>query len=448
MNRIHASRSHRFLRTLSAVLAASTLVAVLTSAAAASDSWPSFRGPFAAGVADGQRLPTTWNPSSGENVAWSVDLPGTGHGSLAIHSGRIYAVTAVTNAETELVLGDDGGPVTDLEREFSWRLYCLDQKTGETLWMRETFAGPPRTSRHAKSSQANATPATDGKRVVALFGSEGMVAFDDAGEELWRKDLGVLDPGLFGSPQVHWGHASSPVIYEDRVFVQVDRHANSFIVAFDLATGRELWKLERQEKPVWATPTIHVGANRTQLLVIGGDFDRGLDPATGEELWRFARDLQVKTPTPFVAGDLVILAGGYRGRELYALPANAQGLISEPTWTSDNGGPYTSTPVAYRDRIYFVRDTGIFNVLDLKTGETLHRRRLDGTYSASLLASDGHILLTSEDGVVRTLSAEPPFEELGAVDMDEPCMATPAIVDQTLFVRCRSKVWAISGSDG
>ncbi len=421
------------------------LLALTFSAAAhASDSWPSFRGPFARGVADGQQLPTQWGPESGENVAWKADLPGTGHGSLAISDGKIFVTTAVTDAETELVLGDDGGRVSDLEKEFSWRLYCLSQASGEVLWMREVFSGAPRTSRHAKSSQANATPATNGEVVVALFGSEGMVAFDTEGAELWRKDLGVLDPGLFGSPEVHWGHASSPVIHEDRVFVQVDKHANSFIVAFDLGTGRELWKVERQEKPVWATPTIHVGEDRTQLLVIGGNFDRGLDLATGEELWRFPRDLQVKTPTPFVAGDQVILAGGYRGRELYAVPVGSEGLVREATWTSDNGGPYTSTPVAYRGRVYFVRDTGIFNVLDLETGETLHRRRLEGTYSASLLASDGHILLTSEDGVVRTLSAEEPFEELGAVEMGEPCMATPAIVDQTLFVRCRSAIWAIA----
>ena len=424
-----------------------------TPAAGSDESWPSFRGEFARGVADGQSLPTEWDPTGGTNVRWRRELPGTGHGSLVITGGKIFVLTAVTDGETELVLGDLGGGrrIPDLEREFSWRIYCLDEATGEVLWTHEAYAGPPRTTRHAKSSQANATPTTDGRTVVALFGSEGMVAYSVAGEELWRVDLGILDPGLFGSPTTHWGHASSPVIHGGRVFVQVDRHANSFIAAFDLGTGRELWKAERQEKPVWATPTIHETAERTQLIVVGGDFDRGLDPETGAELWRFARDLEVKTPTPFVAGDMVMLAGGFRGKELHALRVTAEGTVDgdDLVWSSESGGPYTSTPVAYRGRVYFVRDTGILNVLDLTTGAQLHRRRLEGTYSASPVASDGKIYLASEGGVVRTLSSEPPFDQLAEIDMDEPCMSTPAIVNRTLFLRCRSKIWAISsaGSD-
>ena len=415
----------------------------------AADSWPSFRGEFARGVADGSSLPVSWSPAGEENVRWRVEIPGASHSSPIVWGEKVFVVTAVTDGDTELVVGDAGGIslADDREQTFSWRLYALDSASGEIVWEREAYAGTPRAGRHVKSSQANATPATDGDTVVAIFGSQGMVAYDVAGAERWRVDLGVLDPGLFGDAGSHWGHASSPIIHQGRVYVQVDRHAGSFVAAHDLATGKEVWKVERDEKPVWSTPTIHQTTERSQLIVIGGDFDRGLDPETGRELWRFARDLEVKTPTPFVAGDLVILSGGYRGKELFAVDAGAEGLVGEAglVWTSDSGGPYTSTPVVYRDRLFFVRDTGIFNVLDPATGESLHRERLDGTYSASAVAGDGKVYLAGEDGVVRIVSAEAPFAQLASIDMGASCMATPAIADGTLYLRCGTHLWAVAG---
>jgi len=273
-----------------------------------------------------------------------------------------------------------------------------------------------------------------------------MVAYDFEGAELWRVDLGVVGPGLFNDPSSSWGYASSPVIHEGRVFIQVDRHADSFVAAYDLASGKQIWKVERNEKPIWATPTVHVGEGRTQLIVAGGDFDRGFDLATGEELWRFARDYEVKTTTPVVAGELVLISGGYRGKAIFGVRTDAEGEVEgeELVWTSEPGGPYTSTPVAYRERIYYVRDTGIFNVLDLATGERVHRARLEGTYSASAVASDGRIFLAGEDGTVRVMDAEAPYGELGATDMGAPCMATPAIAAGTLFLRCGSELFAVS----
>ncbi len=427
-------------------LAAAILLSLSPSATSA-DDWPSFRGEFARGVADGQGLPETWGPGDGRNVRWSREIPGAGHGSPVVVGGKVFVATAVTDGELEMVLGDQVAAMPkDTEREFSWRLYRLDAATGEIDWQREAYAGAPRATRHPKSSQANATPAATADTVVAIFGSQGIVAYGFDGSERWRQDLGVLDPGLFGDPGSHWGHASSPVIHDGRVFVQVDRHSNSYVAAYDLATGEQLWRVERNEKPVWATPTIHEGEERTQLIVAGGDFDRGLDPTTGEELWRFARDLEVKTPTPFVADGLVILAGGYRGRELYAVSVSATGTVEgdELAWTSQAGGPYTSTPVAYRGRLFFARNTGVFNVLDLRSGENLHRRRLNEPISASPVASDGRVFFVSEVGVVHIISSEPPFAEIAAIDMGEPCMSTPAIADGTLFLRCRSRMWAIA----
>ena len=182
------------------------------------------------------------------------------------------------------------------------------------------------------------------------------------------------------------------------------------------------------------------------------DYDRGLDPTTGEELWRFARDYQVKTTTPLVAEGLIVLSGGYRGKPLFALKTDGRGDISlaegqssseNVAWVSEPGGPYTSTPIILDDVIYFVRNTGILTTLDLQTGELIHRQRLGGNFSASPVASDGRLFFPSEEGIVSVVRAAREPEILASNDMGEPCMATPAISDGALFIRTRSRLYAI-----
>jgi outer membrane protein assembly factor BamB len=422
-------------------------------AAVVAQNWPSFRGEFARGVADGQDLPLVWDVESGRNVRWKTAIPGMGHSSPIVWGDRIFVTTAVGSEPPPLVLGDEGGIDLAQEGAHSWRLYSLDKRTGKILWFQEAFSGEPRAVRHVKASQANATPVTDGKSVVGIFGSQGLAVFDFEGNLKWKVDLGVLDPGLFGDKSSQWGHASSPILYGGLVFVQVDRHDDSYLAAFQLETGEKAWSVARDEKPVWATPTLHESPERTELIVVGGDYDRGYDPTTGRELWRFARDYEVKTPTPFVAGNLVVLAGGYRGQPLYALRVGAVGDISaskEPgrseylAWMSEPGGPYTSTPVAYGELLYLVRNTGILTVLSLESGDRIYRQRMESNYSASPVASDGRIYLTGEEGVISIVQAGREFKLLGSNNMGEPCMATPAISEGTLFLRTRSSLYALA----
>lgn len=416
-------------------------------------NWPQFRGEFARGAADGQDLPTSWNVESGENVRWVAEIPGMGHSSPVIWKDQVFVTTAVAESDPDLVLGDDGGiDLAQDSAEHSWRIYSLAKETGEILWFKEAFKGKPSAARHVKASQNNSTPATDGRYVVAIFGAEGLVVYDLEGQEVWRKDLGVLDPGLFGDSESQWGYSSSPVILENLLIVQVDRHTDSFVAAFNLPTGNEVWRIARNEKPIWATPTLNITAQRSEVIVAGGDFDRGLDPSTGKELWRFARDYQVKTTTPLVAQDLIVLSGGYRGKPLFALHVGASGDISLAegetsnegvAWVSEPGGPYTSTPIVLGDVIYFVRNTGILTALDLGTGELVFRHRLGGNFSASPVASDGKIFFASEEGVISVVAAKSEPEVLATNDMGESCMASPAISDKTLFVRTTSKLYAI-----
>lgn len=431
------------------------LLAILVLPAAASaQNWPQFRGEFARGTATGQDLPTSWNVETGENIRWVAEIPGMGHASPIVWQDHVYLTTAVADEIPALVLGDDGGiDLVDDSGKHSWRLYCLDKSSGETVWFKEAFQREPSAQRHVKASQTNSTPASDGRYIAAIFGAEGLVVFDMNGSEHWRKDLGVLDPGLFGDSNSQWGYSSSPVIFEDLLIVQVDRHSDSFIAAYDLPTGDEVWRVERNEKPIWATPTLRLTPERAEVIVAGGDFDRGLDPRNGEELWRFARDYEVKVSTPLVADDLIVLSGGYRGKPLFALRAGAEGDLSLAegetsnqgvAWVSEPGGPYTSTPIILGEVIYFVRNTGILTALDLATGERIFRHRLGGNFSASPVAGDDKIYFASEEGIVSVVTAKKEPVVLGSNDMGEPCMATPAVSDKSLFIRTASKLYAIT----
>lgn len=428
--------------------------------------WPNFRGPGAAGVADGHDLPLRWNVDSGEHVAWRIPVPGLAHSSPVVWDDRVYVTTAVAGqGDVDLTIGDSAAagidPAADLVPH-AWHLLAVDLASGGIVWDKVAHRGVPRLARHIKASHASATPATDGERIVALFGSEGLFCFDMQGELQWRTDVGLLDVGLWGEPAYQWGAASSPLIWEDRVFVQNDRQERSFVAAYDLRNGAELWRVARDEKPAWSTPTLLHG-DAPQLVTNGANWIRGYDPHTGEELWRLPHgDLEVIVPTPVVAGDRVIVTGGYPagGRPIYALrpartpvpsgqnagddrPATASAV--ELLWQTERGSPYTSTPLAYRGILYTLTDSGILSAYDLQGGERLYRQRLavGAGFSASPVASDGRIYFASEDGDIFVVRAGREFEILAHNTMDEVLMATPAIAAGTLVVRGRSHLFAL-----
>lgn len=265
----------------------SLLIAVFAAAVshAVADNWPSFRGPEAKGVADGQNLPAAWDVKTGVNVRWKSAVPGAAHSSPVLWGDRVFLTTVVTQEAPDFVMGDKGGiQVADERVTHSWRVLALAAGDGRLLWEKEVRAGLPRSKRHVKASHSNATPATDGQNVVAILGSEGLFAFDTDGRQKWNADLGVLNPGLFGDAGSEWGHASSPILVEKLAIVQVDRHKDSFLAAFDLETGKRVWTIPRDERPVWATPTLVQAGARSELVVVGGNYTRAYEPRTGREL--------------------------------------------------------------------------------------------------------------------------------------------------------------------
>ena len=437
----------------SASLFVPALVLVIDATAFAQD-WPSFRGPHGSGVSPAATPPSTWNVTTSANVAWRIPIAGLGHSSPIVWGDRIYLTTAVSNsaASRSLTLGDSDQAGIDPAKDMvphRWEVIALDRASGKVVWTRSVHQGVPRVKRHVKASHASATPATNGKIIVALLGSEGLVAFDVAGKELWRQDLGVMSVGLADDPTYEWGPASSPVIHGNTVIVQNDRYRDSFLIAFDLTSGKELWRSSRDELPAWTTPLVHEGGGQKPTIVTNSPrFIRGHDLSTGRERWRLQDpDGEVKVSSPIAAGELAIVTGGYpaAGRPIYAIRVGDGSLA----WRQERGSPYTSTPLVHEGLLYIVTDNGILSAYQVSDGQRVYQQRLSpdaGGFSASPVAAAGRLYLASEDGKVFVVRTGRKFELLAANDMQEVCMATPALTGELLLIRTQNHLYALRGT--
>ena len=298
--------------------------------------------------------------------------------------------------------------------------------------------------------------ATDGRYVIALFGSEGLYAYDVKGKLLWKKDLGVLESGFFQVPSAQWGFASSPIIHGNRVIVQADVLKGSFLAAFDVATGKEIWRTPRNDYPTWSTPTVHVSNTRTQVIVNGFKHVGGYDVSTGSELWRMKGGGDIPVPTPlFVEISSSSPTPMARRRRFSPCELSASGDISleagtasssHIVWSQQREGAYMQTPVVYQDLLYVCRDNGVLSVYEAETGKRLYQQRLaDGRtgFSASAIAGDGKLYYSSEEGSVLVVKAGPTFELLEENAMGETVMATPAISEGSIFIRTRTRLVSI-----
>ncbi|MGI8732393.1 MAG: PQQ-binding-like beta-propeller repeat protein [Pyrinomonadaceae bacterium] len=422
-------------------------------------NWPQFRGPRAAGVAEGSTAAVTWDGQKAVNLRWKTKIPGLAHSSPVVWGNKVFITTAVTTAvkdETRFGLYGDVAPVKE-DPKHSWKLYALDKQTGKVLWERLAYEGVPKVKRHPKSTHADSTPATDGKYLVVLFGSHGLYAYNLNGKLLWKQDLGVLDAGWFYDPDYQWEHGSSPVIYRDLVIIQADVQKDSYIAAYNLKNGKLAWKTPRDEISSWGTPTVYEGKARAELIANGSKAIRGYDPATGKELWRLTPNSEVTTPTPIVAHDLIFVTSGYRPiQPIYAIKLGATGDITLKdgkdsnefiAWSKTRGGPYMPTPVVYGDLLYTCSNQGVLTAYNAKTGERIYQERLGGkggAFTASPVAADGKLYLSSEDGDVFVVKAGAQYELLATNPVGEVMMATPAISDGLVIVRGVNHVYAFA----
>ncbi len=428
--------------------------------AAAPAPWPSFRGPNGSGIADGQRIPLEWNSATRKNVRFATPLEGFSVSSPIVWGNRIFVLSAVSGASDRTFrtgLYGDVTPIDDLS-EHRWLLYALDTREGRIVWERELERRKPGTKRHSKSSQANATPATDGKRIVSLLGSTGFLyCHDFDGNLLWKREIGILNSGWFYDPDYQWGHSSSPILYDGRVIVQADVHWGSFIAAYDLENGNELWRTAREgEIPTFATPTVYRGPMEDEL-VTNGTRIRGYDPKTGTLLWHLGPNSEIPVGSPVVTSDLIYVTAGYPPvKPIYAIRPGSRGDLALPAgveksealaWSKTRGGTYIPSPLVYRGYFYTNENNGLLVCYDAATGEIVYRARIGetgGSYAASPIASDGRLYFTTEEGETFVVEAGPEYRLLAKNRVEGVVLSTPAASDGLLVIRTLERVYGIA----
>lgn len=418
--------------------------------------WPSFRGPWALGFIENAKPPTTWNAENGEHIKWKTAIPGLGHSSPVIWDNYLFVTTAVNTSSSESLkvglYGDIGEANDSAVHEF--KVYCLDKTSGKILWESLAHKGVPKSKRHTKASQANCTAATDGKYLVVHFGSEGLYCYDFKGNLVWKKDMGLINPGFFAVPGIEWGYSSSPIIHKNRIIVLCDIPKTPYITSLDLATGNEIWKTSREgEVETYGTPAIFTKNGKTQIVVNGFKHAGGYDFETGQEIWKLGNGGDIPTPTPIVVNDLIYLNSAHgKFSPILAVRINATGDITlspdstknqSIAWSVKRGGAYMQTPLVYDTYLYNLQVNGQLTCFDAVTGEEKYKDSLKEAFSASGIAADGKLYFSSEDGNIYVIQSGPVFKLLAKNALEDVCMATPAISGNTLFFRTQHFVIAV-----
>ena len=411
-------------------------------------NWPQFRGEKVDGLATGDTLPDTW--STTENVVWKADIPGWGWSSPVVWGTKIFVTSAVGELEREklVVGGYPGGRVkpTDVHR---WMTYCIDFDTGKFLWEQEAHRGVPPEERHPKNSFANATPITDGERVYALQENIGMFCYDMNGNKQWEQRWGSF-PMRGG-----WGPGTSPVLHKNTIYLVNDNERESFMLALDKTTGKELWRVAREERSNWSTPYIWEHEGRTEIVTIGTGKIRSY-ALDGKLLWELVGTSGLVSQTPVAKHGLLYVGAGYHYGPLYAVRPGATGnitLTGDETsnqwiaWSQSRSSSIHPCYLISDERLFVLFDAGLLTCLNAKNGDTIFpRKRLDtggGRFYASPWAYNGKVFLLNEDGTTWVVEDGPEFKVLGKNVLNDYAWATPAIARGSLFLRTYSGLYRL-----
>lgn len=423
--------------------------------AARAENWPGWRGPAGLGLSSEKGIPVKWDPAV--NLKWKAAIPGVGHSSPIVWGNRVFVTTAVSSDPGQetfrkgLYFG--GERKTPDDAVYSWMVLCLDRDSGKVMWQKTAVEKRPANPRHMKNSYASATPVTDGRRVYAFFGDEGMYCFDFNGNILWSRDLGVF------KMRYDWGTASSPILYKDLVIQTCDRETGSYIVALDKKSGKTVWQSERDEVSSWSTPYVPQEWRRPELIVNASRAIRSYAPETGKLLWE-CRGLSsnIAIPTPIEAHGMVFVSSGYVGDRLRPLTAFLpggsgdvslkEGQTESPAiaWRQLQGGPYNPSPIVTGDYITVVYDGGFIACYEAKTGKEVYsKRRIDvgATFTASPVAVEGKLYCLSEDGDMYVINPGPDYQVLEKNSFHEVCMASPAVSAGKMFIRSFKHLYCV-----
>jgi len=417
---------------------------LIYSCSTTSTNWPQFRGPENNMIAPSTNYPTEWNDSL--NIKWFYDLIGESWSSPIIYGDKIF-ITSAVQEKTASENKDD----SLINEVYRLELTCIDLKSGKELWKQVAYHGNPTIKKHARSTYACESPVTDGKRVYAYFGMMGVYCYDLNGNALWQKDLGVYNT------RNDWGTGSSPAIYKDKLYVQVDNEENSFMVALDAETGNEKWRVSRDEKTNYSTPVIWENASGVELVTVGTTA-RSNDPETGSLIWELKIGGQMSVPSPVYDNDHIYLGlSGDNNKPgvLYSIKAGAKGDItpadsglvsSGVEWTLREAGINSASPLLYEGLLYFVSGrSGELSCVDASSGDLLYLQKIEkmGACWASPWEYDNKIWFYDEKGVTHVVQAGRDYKLLAQNTLDDKFWASVAFSNDAYIFKGVKKIYCV-----
>jgi len=428
------------------------LIATCSSSTALSQAnWPQWRGLNASGVSSETGLPTDWDGS--KNIRWKAAIPGRGHSSPIAWGNKIFLTTSIegpvvpgAEAVRHMHKGQEYRHPDSVGADHSYtlKLLCVDLDSGKILWDKTVYEGTVYDNRHKKNTYASATPVTDGKFVYISFEAEGIYCYDFDGKRIWKTSLGKIAKGGMGP-------GTSPVLYENLLILQADQEygEGSFIAAVDKKNGKEVWRVERDQRRSWATPLLIKTSQRTELVTSGPNKIISYDPATGRELWRPPGVISNPIPSPVTGQGLVFVTAGSDAKRAFAIRLGASGDLAGTTnvvWSYEKGTAYVPSPILYNEYLYLITDAGAITCLEAATGKVIYQTRIPmaASFTASPVAFEGKIMFVSEDGDSFILKAGPVPEILNANGLGEPVYASPAIVAGRILIRGQSNLYCIA----
>ena len=450
-------KTTHFTRALFFVISIAAVSDMMAQSRESVSNWPQWRGPQSQGVSDEKNLPVEWGVD--KNIVWKTAIPGRGHSSPIVWKDRIFltssiegdvipgarAVHHVRKGETwvhpDSVAGD---------RKQTLKVICLDRDSGKILWERVAYEGAVLDDRHRKNSYASSTPVTDGKFVYAFFEAEGLYCYDFEGKLIWKTDVGKI-------AKMGMGPGTSPTLYENLLFLQCDLEDGgpdiSFISAVDKRTGKEVWRVKRDHRKTHSTPIVVRSGGRFELIASGAETVVSYDPATGKELWRCDGVKGWAIPSAVAGHDMVFVSAGFPTKRAMGIKLGGSGNLtgaSNVVWSYDKGTAYVTSPILYGDYVYLVSDKGILTCIEARTGQIKYeggRIPTPASFSASAVAYDGKLFLTSEDGDTFVIKAGPTHEVIRTNSLGEVILASPAISQGRIFIRGDKHLFCIAETD-
>jgi outer membrane protein assembly factor BamB len=431
------------------IVAACQMVAAGDAVSAVGGNWPQWRGPLGVGVAPEADPPVEWNEHEGKNIRWKCELPGRGHSTPIVWGDRVFVTAAIPFGErlkprfSKAPGAHDNVPVTQRHR---FVVIGIDRRSGRILWQRTVHEALPHEGYHNTGSLASASPVTDGEQVYAHFGSYGLYALDFDGNVRWEARFGLMQP-LHGH-----GEGSSPALFGQSLVINWDHEAGSFVVAIDKRTGKQLWKVDRDEITSWSSPIVIEHAGRAQVIVNGTNRMRGYDLETGAVIWECGGLSSNVVASPVSANGMVFAGSSYEKRAFLAVRLDgAKGDITgtkRVAWTRNRGTPYVPSPLLYGDALYFLGHyQGVLSRVHGPTGEDrpapFRLAGIEDVY-ASPIGAAGRIYITDRDGTTLVLSHADKPKVLAENQLDETFNASGSIAGRDLFLRGERHLYCLA----